>query len=352
MGEYKTEKTLDSLLQDCPRDSIIGDNLIRAWAKINSPLYIKIVCTISGGADSDIVLDICTKCDKDNKIDYVWFDTGLEYQATKTHLKEMEKKYGIMIKPYRAKKPIPVACKEYGQPFISKRVSDYMCRLQRHGFGWEDDDFETLLHKYCKWNDKRQTWVGCYTALKWWCNQHDSSQFNISQNKYLKEFIIQNNPYFKISDKCCKYGKKDILHNLIDNSDYDLNIFGVRKAEGGTRSAAYKSCFDEKFDGCDEYRPIFWYLNETKEKYSTHYEICNSKCYTEYGLKRTGCAGCPFGRDFEFELQVIEKYEPKLYVAVNNIFGESYEYTRKYREFCLAMSQASRVETNLSCEMR
>ena len=59
----------------------------------------------------------------------------------------------------------------------------------------------------------------------------------------------------------------------------------------------------------------------------------NSRCYTEYGLKRTGCAGCPFGKDFEFELEVIQKYEPKLYKAVNNIFGDSYEYTRKYREF-------------------
>ena len=72
MGEFKTEKMLDGLLEDCPRDSIIGNNLIKAWAKINSSLYNKIVCTISGGADSDIVLDICTKCDKDNKIDYVW----------------------------------------------------------------------------------------------------------------------------------------------------------------------------------------------------------------------------------------------------------------------------------------
>lgn len=113
----------------------------------------------------------------------------------------------------------------------------------------------------------------------------------------------------------------------------------VNMEEGGTRAAAYKSCFDEKLDSCDEYRPIFWYRNETKEKCFTHYGICNSKCYSKYGLKRTGCAGCPFGRDFEFELQVIKKYEPKLYVVVNNIFGESYEYTRKYREFSKDMGR-------------
>ena len=50
-------------------------------------------------------------------------------------------------------------------------------------------------------------------------------------------------------------------------------------------------------------------------------------------MTRTGCAGCPFGRDFEFELEIMGKYEPKLFRAVNIIFGSSYEYTRKYREF-------------------
>ena len=56
------------------------------------------------------------------------------------------------------------------------------------------------------------------------------------------------------------------------------------------------------------------------------------------------CAGCPFGRDFEFELEVIEKYEPKLYRAVNNIFGDSYAYTRKYREFCKLKNKGKRSD--------
>jgi hypothetical protein len=59
----------------------------------------------------------------------------------------------------------------------------------------------------------------------------------------------------------------------------------------------------------------------------------HSACYSEYGLCRTGCAGCPFGKDFEKELEIIENYEPKLYKAVNKIFGESYAYTRGFLEF-------------------
>ena len=76
---------------------------------------------------------------------------------------------------------------------------------------------------------------------------------------------------------------------------------------------------------------------EDKQRYEEHYGITHSKCYTEYGLKRTGCAGCPFGKRFEAELEVIQKYEPKLYKAVMNIFGDSYAYTRAYKKFCEEM---------------
>ena len=328
------------MLENCPKNQVIGDNLVRAWSKINSDKYEKIKCSLSGGSDSDVMLDIVWKCDKDNKVDYIWFDTGLEYLATKEHLKFLEGKYGIQIKKHKAIKPIPLSCKKYGQPFLSKRISDYMSRLQKHGFQWEDESFDILLKRYCKWNESKQDWIGCKGALQWWCNEWgDNSNFNIKRNKWLKEFIVQNPPAFFISDKCCKYAKKDVGDKCIKDNGYDLDIIGVRKAEGGNRATAYKSCFDEKAEGYDNYRPLFWYTNSDKEEYENYYEIVHSKCYTKYGLLRTGCCGCPFGRDFEFELQVIEKYEPKLFKAVNNIFGQSYEYTRAYRSFCEKMDK-------------
>lgn len=129
------EKTLTGLLENCPKNQTIGDNLVRAWSKINSSKYEKIVCSISGGSDSDVMLDICTKCDKDNKIEYVWFDTGLEYQATKDHLKYLEEKYGIKIKPYKAIKPIPLSCKKYGQAADAEEAK----RLYGLSFGRLED---------------------------------------------------------------------------------------------------------------------------------------------------------------------------------------------------------------------
>lgn len=191
---------------------------------------------------------------------------------------------------------------------------------------WEDKSYEELILEYPKNT----------SSIKWWCNAYGSGKFNINKNKYLKEFLIKNPPTFKISSKCCDYAKKSVAKDYNKSHRIDLNCIGVRKFEGGIRSSI-KSCFNINQDKYDDFRPIFWYNNSDKEYYENHFSVKHSKCYTEYGLKRTGCCGCPYGRDFEKELEIIQKYEPKLYKACTNIFGESYEYTRKYREFVKEM---------------
>lgn len=329
--------SIEDILNNCPDNKVIMESLVKAWAVINSPKYDKrLVCAISGGSDSDVMLNIVWRCDKDNKVDYVWFDTGLEYQATKDHLEYLEDRYGITIIKKRPKIPIPTSCKKYGQLFISKSpVSEYIYRLQKHNFKWEDKPFEELYKEYPR----------CKAALQWWCNLNKSDSFNIRRNKWLKEFIVQNHPKFKISNICCKYAKKDLIHNLIKEEGYDLNIFGVRKAEGGARATSYKNCFDEA-DGCDNYRPLFWYKDSDKKDYEEYYNVKHSDCYSKYGLLRTGCCGCPYGKDFEYELEIIENYEPKLFKAVNNIFQDSYEYTRKYRKFRQDMENKEKGHEN------
>lgn len=321
---------LFKLLDETPT-ALIADAFVIMSSKLNNPNYNVIVCSISGGSDSDILLDIVTKFDDNKKVRYVFFNTGLEYQATKDHLKYLEQKYNIEIEVINAALPIPTCNKKYGQPFLSKQVSEWIARLQRHNFKWEDKPFDELLEEYPK----------CKAALRWWCNEWEKgkegqeSKFNIAYNKYLKEFMIANPPTFQISNKCCYYAKKLPVHNFKVDNNCDLSINGVRKAEGGARSTAYKNCFTSgEIKGIwDEYRGIFWLKEADKRAYEQAFNICHSRCYSEYGLTRTGCAGCPFGRDFEQELEIIKEYEPKLYKAVNNIFGDSYEYTRKYKKF-------------------
>jgi 3'-phosphoadenosine 5'-phosphosulfate sulfotransferase (PAPS reductase)/FAD synthetase len=314
--------SLLEILESAPNTDVYD-----AYAKLYNKIvkFKKPICSISGGSDSDIMLHMCASVDDKKKIKYVFFDTGLEFQATKDHINDLEKRYGVIIERRRAEKPVPYCTKKYGIPFLSKRVSDYMERLQQHDFKWEDEDFGTLYKKYPK----------CKAALRWWCNQFgEGSHFNIDQNKWLKEFIIQNPPEFKISNKCCLYAKKNTAHDCIEEMEADLNLVGVRKSEGGARATAYKSCFSPESDRhIAEFRPIFWFKNETKEAFKKAYDIHNSDCYEVWGLRRTGCSGCPFAKDIETEIEAVRQYEPKLYKALMNVFGESYAYTKAYREF-------------------
>ena len=45
--------------------------------------------------------------------------------------------------------------------------------------------------------------------------------------------------------------------------------------------------------GCDTYRPLFWYMDSDKKVYEKNFGIKHSRCYIEYGLKRTGCSTRP-----------------------------------------------------------
>lgn len=298
------------------KDPVIYKSLLKTNAVLNR--HNKIMCSISGGSDSDIILDIISKYNDQSKIEYVWFDTGLEYQATKDHLIYLENRHNIKIRRLKAKKSIPQSCKEKGQPFMNKYASEMIYRLQLNNFNWKDDAFEKLYKKY----------PNCKIALNWWCNNSgEGSSFNISRNKYLKEYMIDNPPKFKISGKCCDYAKKDISKELVKKEGFDLIVMGIRKSEGGARSTAYKSCYEI---GKNKYMPIFWYTDEIKRKYEKLFDIKHSKCYTEYGLERTGCAGCPFSKRYTNELFVLDVYEPKLFKGVKNIFKDSYEYTRNY----------------------
>lgn len=289
----------------------------------------KIMCSVSGGSDSDVVVDILTKLDPDKQIHYVWFDTGVEYAATKEHLDFLENKYGITIERVRPYKTIPWVVKMWGQPFLSKTVSRNIERLQRNNFQWEDEPYEVLIQKYPK----------CQSPIRWWCNKYTTrsgalrSVFNISNNGRLKDFLIQNPPWFRISAECCDSVKKKTARSVVKQGEYDLEILGVRVFEGGIRKFAYDQCYMRTKKKGDLYLPILWYNDQDKADYCNIFGVTHSRCYTQYGFQRTGCVCCPFSKDVLSELEVIDVHEPKIAVAAKNIFADSYKYTRMWLEF-------------------
>lgn len=321
---------------------MIQDAIPRAARAISQ--HKTIVCSISGGSDSDILTDVCVRLDTDKKIKYVFLDTGIEMSATKKQIEFLQNKYGIKIEIYKPKEPVAFAVRKYGQPFHSKIFSEYIERLQKHNFKWEDKPFNELLAEY----------PNCKAALRWWCNNwkegpHRPLMTEIGSAKYLKEFMIQNPPTFQISNKCCDRAKKNPAKEASKGAD--ITFIGIRKSEGGARSKAYKSCFNYSKTG-KQYFPLFWFTAEDKREYEYRFDIEHSDAYKVYGCKRTGCAGCPFGSGFEDEIKMLEKYEPKLAAAVKNIFGHAHEYTRAYRKFREQKQREEKAKENKKSEQQ
>lgn len=304
------------------------------------------VCSISGGADSDIMMDMMCRLDRDGQMRYVFYNTGLEYQATLRHLDEMEAKYGRKIERIRAVKPVPQAVREYGIPFCSKLASEKIHALQKVNFDFTDRPLDELLEQYPTQTD----------AIRWWCNAKGQNmrapnakkRFNIGNNRFLKEYMIQNPIPFPVSAKCCTWAKKKTAKEAQKGSD--LVITGIRKSEGGVRSAAYINCYSyNKQDKVQTYRPLFWFQGPDKDAYDQLFDIKHSDCYEIWGFKRTGCVGCPFSLTHGGwqEMEKTKLYEPKMYKACWAVFGQAYEYTRAYHDFQRREKEKQKAQTTM-----
>lgn len=323
---------LQQLIAEAPDNFVIQNALIRCAEVVAE--HTKIVCSVSGGADSDVMVDMLIRCGAKEKTTFVFYDTSMEMRATLEQLDFLENKYGIKIERVKAKKSIPVSCLEYGIPFWSKDVSEKVGNMQKHGFLFEDKEYETLIKEY----------PTIKSRIEWWCNTKQGYRFSIKNVPFLREFMAEFPPDFQISIACCKNAKKNPSREFVKDIGADLVCIGVRKDEGGVRSTAYKTCFSEEADGPNHFRPLWWMRDSDKNAYCAHYGVTHSRCYTEYGFARTGCTGCPFNKQFERDLSILREHEPNLYRAANHVFGKSYDYTRKYLAFREEMKEKKKLQ--------
>lgn len=303
------------------------------------------ICSYSGGADSDIMIDIIERTrDMFNlpPVRYVFFNTGLEMKATKEHVKETEKKYGVEIEKIRPEINIVQASRKYGIPFVSKIMSGGLSDWQRKGIPLSiAQEYDQAEDKAAKRQELRERYPKCESVINFLCccnsagEPRPNIQLVINSSKYMRDFINEYPPDFKISAKCCDYCKKKVAHAV--QKDYDMVITGERRDEGGMRSVPRKDntslCFTETSDGQYRLRPLYYVTDADKAWYKEYYGIRYSDAYEVYGLTRTGCCGCPISYKAVEDLEKIGEYEPNVVKAAWNIFGRSYEYRKKYNEY-------------------
>lgn len=321
-------------------DAILGIIISRLIEHPNA------VCSYSGGSDSDLLLDLIERArqmiPEIKPIKYAFYNTGLEMEAIKRHVREQREKYGVDIEEYRPKKNIVLASRDYGIPFISKIMSTGLNGWQKKGIPLSiADEYAEAEDKIAKRAELKERYPKSESTINFLCccnsqgEPRPNIQLVINSSKYMLDFIKEYPPDFKISAECCDWCKKDVAHKV--EKDYEMIITGERRDEGGMRSVPRSDntslCFSETSKGKFRMRPLYYVSDKDKAWYKEHYGLRYSDAYEVYGLKRTGCCGCPISYRAVEDLELIGKYEPLVAKASWHIFGKSYEYRQKYNEY-------------------
>ena len=318
----------------------------------------KAICSYSGGSDSDILIDLIERTRAVHNlplVKYVFFNTGLEMQATKDHVKAVAEIYGVEIEEHRPKVNIVTASRTYGIPFVSKIMSAGLSEWQKKGVPMSiAEEYDQAEDKVAKRQELRERYPKCESVINFLCccnsagEPRPNIQLVINSSKFMRDLIAECPPDFPISAKCCDYCKKQLAHRV--QKGFDMIITGERRDEGGMRSVPRKDntslCFTETSDGQYRLRPLYYVSDSDKAWYKDYYSIRYSDAYEVYGLTRTGCCGCPISHKAVDDLEKIRPYEPNVVKAAWNIFGKSYEYRQKYNEYKAKRMRAEKAEEN------
>jgi 3'-phosphoadenosine 5'-phosphosulfate sulfotransferase (PAPS reductase)/FAD synthetase len=316
--------------------SIIGRRLIE---------HPNAICSYSGGSDSDIMLNLLetVRAMFDlPPVKYVFFNTGLEMDATKRHVRETAAKYGIEIETVRPKKGIVRAVREHGIPFVSKIMSSGLEGVQKKRIPLSiADEYANAEDKIAKRAELKARYPKCESTINFLCGCNSKGeprpniQLVIGSSQFMLDFIRENPIPFRVSAKCCDYCKKHVARDV--QKGYEMVITGERRAEGGMRSVPRRDnttlCFAETADGQYRLRPLYYVTDADKAWYREYHQIRYSDAYEVYGLTRTGCCGCPISSRAAEDLEKIRPFEPNLVKAAWNVFGESYRYRALYNEY-------------------
>lgn len=325
----------------------------------------KAICSYSGGADSDIMIDLIETARKIvpslPPVRYVFFNTGLEMRAIKDHVKATAEKYGVEIEEVRPRVGIVQAVREHGVPFVSKIMSAGLEEWQKKGVPLSiAQEYEQAEDKAAKRAELKERYPKCESLINFLCccnsagEPRPNIQLVINSSKYMRDFIGEYPPDFRISAKCCDYCKKQVAHEA--QKDYEMIITGERRDEGGMRSVPRKDntalCFTETSSGQYRFRPLYYVTDKDKAWYKDRFGIRYSDAYEVYGLTRTGCCGCPISYKAVDDLEMIRPHEPNVVKAAWNIFGKSYEYRRKYNAYKDArMAEEKKRKANVDGQM-
>lgn len=330
-----------------PNNIIIQDAFEELKMVIESDEYEKILVWLTGKNESTILFHMCNMLDWDSKCKYIYFSTDVNTGADYEHMEYLSNKYNEEIEIQDICGIVKDTCDKYGQPFLSMVVSYNIARLQEMDFEWEDKPFEVLCNEYLEIVDKPSNkntlelngkyYKGSYGALRWWCNEYDSIMYNIERYSYLKEFIMENPPDFKISDKCCKEVMKKPIHKYATKNKYDILLTDSINVSGSIKNKRSSKFIKANFinRNYDQYMPLYDFSETDIMVYKKFYNLKFSDTYEKYHNTGGVCIGCPYGglNGINRDMRMAKNYAYANYIRASKIFGSTYEYTKAYTEY-------------------
>ena len=254
--------------------------------------------SFSGGKDSTVLHHLVDLALPNNKIPRVYINTGIEYVDVVKFVKEIASNDDrfVILNPT---KPVKKVLEERGYPFKSKQHAHNVAIYQRNGLTKTNEKYLGLSSK---------TMFLCPKILKY---------------QFSEEFKL------KVSEKCCDELKKKPIKKWEKENNRTITLTGMRSEEGGFRNYQ-RNCAVFKGDELIKFHPLKVVTNEWMDWFIEKEGIKLCKLYYEpFNFKRTGCKGCPFSLDLEYQLDVMEKLLPNEKKQCELIWKPVYEEYRR-----------------------
>lgn len=258
--------------------------------------------SFSGGKDSTVLSALIDMALPGNKIPRVYSNTGIELHMIRDFVCEMQKKDDriVIINP---QKPIKKMLEEKGYPFKSKLHSVYVERYKKLG------KCKSVAQYLGERNDKEpwSSFASCPKKLKY---------------QFTPEYCMN------ISDKCCKELKEKPLDKWKKENNKLYSIIGIMKDEGGRRVNA--TCLAFTGNKLKSFQPLVPITKAWEDWFIKVFDVKICDIYRPpYNFSRTGCKGCPFAKNLQYELDVLEEFFPNERKQCEAIWKPVYDEYRR-----------------------
>ena len=123
--------------------------------------------------------------------------------------------------------------------------------------------------------------------------------------------------------------KKNIFHKFEIENKRPIAITSIRKEEGGQRSNI-KGCITSKNNKIKKFHPLLVVDEQFKDFFIKKFNVELCKLYYEpFNFKRTGCKGCPYSLDLQYQLDIMKELLPNEYKQCEIIWSPVYDEYRK-----------------------